>query len=286
VTKASPSATTRRKIAPLSRNSHIAMHRQLAQRLRAAIADGVYKPGERIPTEPELIQRYGVSRITARQAVDHLVREGRVIRKQGKGTFVAEPVVRHDLLDLRGIYEELVAQGLDPGTEIIEFAETLPPPRVAQRLQSGSRPLASWKRLYRLRGVPFALSCVYLSPGNARVTRAQVVKHPTYSVLESVFGFHIAHADISIAYQRATPELRKLLQLPMGAPVMVLERVSYSTDGMPREHTLYYAKAESYVFSIKVRGKLPITESFREAKPVVESGVPPTQSMKASAAKS
>jgi hypothetical protein len=55
---------------------------------------------------------------------------------------------------------------------------------------------------------------------------------------------------------------------------------------MPREHTLYYAKAESYVFSIKVRGKLPITESFREAKPVVESGVPPTQSMKASAAKS
>jgi hypothetical protein len=113
-----------------------------------------------------------------------------------------------------------------------------------------------------------------------------VVKHPTYSVLESVFGFHIAHADISIAYQRATPELRKLLQLPMGAPVMVLERVSYSTDGMPREHTLYYAKAESYVFSIKVRGKLPITESFREAKPVVESGVPPTQSMKASAAKS
>jgi GntR family transcriptional regulator len=282
----SQSATTRRKIAPLSRNSHIAMHRQLAQRLRAAIADGIYKPGERIPTEPELIQRYGVSRITARQAVDHLVREGRVIRKQGKGTFVAEPVVRHDLLDLRGIYEELVAQGLDPGTEIVEFTETLPPPHVAQRLQSGSRPLVAWKRLYRLRGMPFALSCVYLSPGSARVTRVQVAKHPTYSILESVLGFHIAHADISIAYQRATPELRKLLKLPAGAPVMVLERVSYSTDGMPREHTMYYAKAESYVFSIKVRGKLPITESFREAKPAIENDVPRVQPMKVSAAKS
>ncbi|MGH8599118.1 MAG: GntR family transcriptional regulator [Burkholderiales bacterium] len=271
---------------PLSRQSHIAMHRQLAQRLREAIAGGTYKPGERIPTEPQLIERYGVSRITARQAVDHLAREGRVIRKQGKGTFVAEPVVRHDLLDLRGIYEELVAQGLDPGTEIIEFAETPPPPRVAERLQTGSRPLAAWKRLYRLKGMPFALSCVYLSPGAVKVTRAQVAKHPTYSVLESVFGFHIAHADISIAYQRATPELRKLLQLPPGAPVMVLERVSYSTDGMPREHTLYYAKAESYVFSIKVRGKLPITESFREAEPAVRSDALPVERMKTSVAKS
>ncbi|HET8610368.1 MAG TPA: GntR family transcriptional regulator [Burkholderiales bacterium] len=284
--KASQSATTRRKIAPLSRNSHIAMHRQLAQRLREAIVNGIYKPGERIPTEPELIERYGVSRITARQAVDHLAREGRVIRKQGKGTFVAEPVVRHDLLDLRGIYEELVAQGLDPGTEIIEFAETLPPPHVAERLQSGSRPLASWKRLYRLRGTPFALSCVYLSPGSARVTRAQAARHPTYSVLESVFGFRITHADISIAYQRATPELRKLLRLPAGAPVMVLERVSYSADGVPREHTMYYAKAESYVFSIKVRGKLPITESFREARPASQDGVALVAQAKTAAAKS
>jgi GntR family transcriptional regulator len=251
------------KIIPLSRDSHIAMYRQLTEQLRKAIADGVYKFGERIPTEPELIERYGVSRITARQAVDRLAREGLVIRKQGKGTFVAGPLVHHDLHDLRGIYDELVAQGLDPRTKIVEFAEVVPPPRVAERLQTGRRRLVSWKRLYSLQDEPFALSWVHLNYGEAKVTRAQVEAHPTYSVLESLFKLRIERADVSIRYQRATPELRKLLRLSTAAPVMVLERVSYCSDGVPREHTLYHAKAESYVFSITVRGKLPITESLK-----------------------
>jgi hypothetical protein len=51
-----------------------------------------------------------------------------------------------------------------------------------------------------------------------------------------------------------------------GAPLMLLERVSFATDGTPREHTLYHAKAESYVFSMTVRGKLPITQSLKEAR--------------------
>ncbi len=252
------------KVVPLSRDSHVAMHRQLAQRLRTAIANGIHKPGDRIPTEPELIERYNVSRITARQAVESLAAEGLVIRKQGKGTFVAEPVVRHNMLDLRGIYDEMVAQGLEPKTEIVEFIEAVPPPRVAEQLRTGARPLISWKRLYRLKGVPFGLSCVHLSLSDGKVTREQVERHPTYSVLEKLLGYSIERADVSISYQRATQELRKILRLPAGAPIMMLERISYSGDGVPREHTLYYAKAESYVFSIKVRGKLPITESFRE----------------------
>jgi len=242
------------------------MHRQLAQRLRARIANGSYRPGDRIPTEPQLIERYGVSRITARQAVETLAAEGLVIRKQGKGTFVAEPVVRHDLLDLRGIYDEMVAQGLEPETQIVEFTHAVPPPRIAAQLRTGARRLISWKRLYRLKGVPFGMSWVYLSPGNEKVTREQVAKYPTYPLLEQLLRFHIGRADVSISYRRATPELRRVLGLSASAPIMVLERVSYSDDGVPREHSLYYAKAESYVFSIKVHGKLPITDSFREAE--------------------
>ncbi len=269
----------RNAVAPLSRDSHVAMHRQLAQQLREAIARGVYKPGARIPTEPELIERYAVSRITARQAVNHLAREGLVIRKQGKGTFVAGPVVRHDLHELRGIYEELVAQGLNPKTELIEFAEVVPPPRVAERLGGVDGRLPAWKRLYRLEGQPFALSWVHLNPGAATVTRAQAAAHPTYSVLESLLGLRIERADIAIRYQRAGRDVRRLLGVPAGAPMMVLERVSFSADGIPREHTLYYAKAESYVFSITVRGKLPITPSLTAARAAGRrgAGAPPSE---------
>jgi len=87
------------------------MHRQLAQQLRSAIAAGTYKTGDRIPAEPELALTHGVSRITARQAVMHLASAQLVVRRQGKGTFVAEPPVHHDLLDPHGIFNQLVAKG-------------------------------------------------------------------------------------------------------------------------------------------------------------------------------
>lgn len=249
----------------LRRDSHVAMHRQIAEALRAAIASGAVKPGERIPTEPELIARYRVSRITARQAVEHLAREGLVIRKQGKGTFVARQVVRHELLELRGIYDELVAQGIDPNTEIIEFAEVVPPPRVAERLRTGARKLVFWKRLYRLKGEPFAVAWVHLAPCAVKVTRELAVRRSAYYILEQLEKLRIERADIAIRDQRPSPAVCKVLGLALGAPVMALERVSYSADGTPREHTLYFARADACEFSFTVRGKLPIMRSLRAA---------------------
>ena len=179
---------------PLSRDSHVAMHRQLAQRLRDAIAGGLYKDGGRIPTEPQLIRRYGVSRITARQAVDALVREGLVVRQQGKGTFVSGPVVHHDLLELRGVFDQLVAHGLNPKTRLLEWGESVPPTPVTRRLASGRRKLLRWERLYQIGGKPFAVAQVYLNAGSARVTREQVEAHPTYSILEKLLRRRISRA--------------------------------------------------------------------------------------------
>ncbi len=250
------------------------MYRQLATQLRQAIARGDYKPGQRIPTEPQLTRRYGVSRITARQAVETLSREGLVIRQQGKGSYVAGPVVHHDLLDLRGIYDELVSQGHDPQTRLLDCRRAVPPPPVAARLGTGARRLLHWKRLYALRGVPFALSCVHLDTGRSRIDREQVDRHPTYSILEKLLHERIGRADVSIRYERADAGLARRLKLPKGAPLMVFERVSYNAAGVPREHSLYYARAEAYAFSLTVRGKLPITRGLKAA---LGAGVSPAK---------
>ncbi len=253
------------KVVPLTRDSHVAMYRQLAGQLRDAIARGVYKPGERIPAELQLIRRFGVSRITARQAVDALSREGLVIRKQGKGTFVTVPTVHHDLLELRGIYDGLVAQGHDPKTRLLAFAQATPPARIAQRLGTGQRKLLYWRRFYAVRGKPFAVADVYMDTGRLRLDRAQVDRNPTYRILEHIMQERVGRADVSISYMRASASLANLLQLPRGAPLMVFERVSFNADGVPREHSFYYARAEAYEFSLTVRGKLPITRSLRAA---------------------
>jgi GntR family transcriptional regulator len=253
-------------VVPLHRDSHVAMHKQLAQRLREAIAGGEYKEGAQLPTEPELIRRYRVSRITARQAVDALVREGLVVRKQGKGTFVSGPLVHHDLLQLRGLYDELVAHGLNPTTEVLDFAKAVPPAAVASRLGSGRRRLVYWERLYRLGNKPFAVSRVHLQASGAQVSREQVETHPTYSILEKLLGLRISHAEVSIRYLPAPADIARRLRLRAGAPLMVLERVSHGANAMPLEHSLYFARAESYKFSLTVRGKLLITRSLKSAR--------------------
>jgi GntR family transcriptional regulator len=241
------------------------MHRQLAQQLRGAIALGTYKPGDRLPGEPELAERHGVSRITARQAVLQLVREKLVVRRQGKGTFVAEPPVHHDLLDLHGIYDELVARGVNPSTELLDFEERAAPAGVSERLRCGGRKVIHWKRLYLRRGEPFAVSWVYLAPA-LRPTREQVARQSTYQLFEGVLDAKVSHADLSLRARAPTPELRKVLRLRAGVPLIALERVSYDAAGVPLEYTLYWANAESYEFVLRLRGKVPITSSIQGIK--------------------
>jgi GntR family transcriptional regulator len=247
----------------LRRNSHVPMHRQLAQQLRQVIAAGDYRPGDRLPTEPELAARHGVSRITARQAVMQLVRDGLVVRQRGKGSFVAAPPVHHDLVDLRGIYDELVARGVNPTTELLDYAERVPPANVAERLRSGARKVLHYKRLYLRRGEPFAVSWAYLSPAVPKMPRELVAAHTTYHLFESFMHLKISHADLSVRARAASPELKKLLGLRAGTPVIALERVSYLAGGGPAEFTLYCANAENYEFALKVRGKVPITPSMQ-----------------------
>jgi GntR family transcriptional regulator len=242
------------------------MYRQIADQLRDAIAGGVYKPGDKIPAEPLLIRQFDVSRITVRQAIDALTRERLVIRKQGKGTFVAEPTVHYDLLELRGIYDGLVAQGHAPKTRLLAFSHTVPPARIAQRLGAGQRKLVYWRRLYEVRGKPFAVADVFLDTGRMRLTRDTVDRNPTYRLLEEIMQERIERADVSICYVRANASLAQILQLPRGAPLMVFERVSYNDQGIPREHSAYYARAEAYEFSLTVRGKLPMTSALRAAR--------------------
>lgn len=247
----------------LRRDGPVAMHRQLAQQLRQAIAGGGYRPGDRLPTEPELAARHGVSRITARQAVMQLVREGLVVRRQGKGSFVAEPPVHHDLVDLHGIYDELVARGVNPTTELLDYSELIPPGNVVERLHSGARKVLHYQRLYLRRGEPFAVSWAWLSPTVPKVSRELVAAHTTYHLFESFMHLKIRHADLSVRARAASPELRKLLRLRTRAPVIALERVSYLADGKPAEFTLYCANAENYEFSVRIRGKMPITTSMQ-----------------------
>lgn len=253
----------------IERDSSVALYVQIADKLSKDIADGCYRPFQRLPSEQALMERFGVSRVTVRQAIGLLARQGLVSAKQGKGTFVGGPVVRHELADLRGFYDELVRSGNPPQTRLLRFEPVEADPHIDVLLQAGSGETMFLKRLYLLEGHPFALARAWLPPVAKRVSWSQAETHPLYSILEDLLDQPVTHAEVSIIARAADPEEADLLKLPAGSPVLVMQRASYSPEGKGLEYSQFTVRPENYRFCLSVQGPLAITRQIQEVAPPV-----------------
>lgn len=248
----------------LSRQSHVALYQQIARHIEDEIASGGHAPFDRLETEHALMARFGVSRITVRLAVDDLVRKGLVLRKQGKGTFVTGPPVRHDLHELRGFVDVFLSQGRRPETRLLSFEAHEPPPDVerALNLRRGDRPMRL-ERLYISDGQPVGLAEAWLTPEAQRVTKAQAERHSTYDILQDLLGFAMTRADMAIRARIAGTAAGKLLAVPARTPLLLLVRTSYEAGGMPCEITKFLVNSEAYEFTLSTRGTLPAGTSLK-----------------------
>jgi GntR family transcriptional regulator len=250
----------------LARDSHISLYRQIASRLETEIAEGRLKAQERLEPEQALMRRFAVSRITVRQAIDDLVQKGLVVRKQGKGTFVAGPAVRHDLQDLRGFLDVFFAQGRHPETRLLQFQGTQLPNDAAQALglEAGDTAM-HLQRLYILDGEPIAVADTWLTPEARSVSWAEAESHSSYSILQRLLGLRITRADMSISAGLAGKSFGRLLRLSTKAPVLILGRVSRDSGGIPREMTRFIVNSDAYEFTLAAEGPIPISSALKAA---------------------
>src|SRR5215467_13995952 len=120
------------------RNSPLPRYYQLKEIMRERVQSNEWKPGEHIPSERELSETYGISRMTTRQAITDLVNEGVFYREQGKGTFVTKHKITQQLLRLTGFTEDIRARGQQPSTKVLA-AEMRPASEViAEKLRVNS----------------------------------------------------------------------------------------------------------------------------------------------------
>src|SRR3989454_11654646 len=131
------------------RNSPLPRYYQLKEILRERARSGEWKPGDLIPSERELSEKYGISRMTARQAITDLVNEGLFYREQGKGTFVSERKITQQLIHLTGFTEDIRARGQRPGTRVLSAEMRLADEATAEKLRIDAGTLIF--RLQRLR---------------------------------------------------------------------------------------------------------------------------------------
>jgi GntR family transcriptional regulator len=232
----------------------------LADALLREIADGRLKPRSRMPSEHELMSSYGLSRVTVRAALAILERDNLIVRQRGVGTFVAAPIVQHDLTQLESFYGQFVAQGFTPSTKLLEYRQVTFPASIQRLLGKPDGVLL--RRLWSVDGMPFAVTKIHLHPDATRISHAHAEAYPAYAILEKFLGRKIARADVKLRAARPSREVAELLQLRKADPVLVLERVSYSVSNEALEHTECLMRSDSFEYGLTVRGSIALAAGF------------------------
>jgi GntR family transcriptional regulator len=209
-------------------------YRRIAEDLRRAIGNGTLVPDQRLPSESELAEQYGVTRMTVRQAVDPLVRSGLLMRRQGAGTFVARPAPPTRRLDrLESFTEEVRSTGRRLTTRLLECDVVPAPSELVGFL--GIEPRAAVVRVARLRiidHVPTIVMTSWLPHARVRGLEETALRDGSlYAALREDFGVIPRRAEQRVSAVPANRVVADLLGVEAGAPTLRLERVTYADRG-------------------------------------------------------
>jgi GntR family transcriptional regulator len=235
-------------ITALDRTNITSLYQQIATRLREEAMNGAYGASGKLPSEAQLCERFGVSRITVRQALDRLEEDGTVERKQGKGTYVAGKRVRHGLDALRSFHDSLVLQGLTPEMRLLSLEPAAVPEHLRGRFVDADDGCVLLRRLHLVDGKPIALGASYLPRALEGLDAASVARQPNYALLGALNGKGVAHADIAIRAEAANSDVARILKVKKGSPLLVMTRTSAFSNGDCCDHSTFHICPDRYEF--------------------------------------
>ena len=218
-----------------------------------------YRPGDLMPSERELSERYGLSRTTVRLALQELERLGMVVRQHGRGTFVADRSAQATNLSQQYSFtEQMRSMGRVPETTLLEFSEIDADKQLAERMgvRLGDR-LFKLKRLRLADGIPMMVEKSYL-PVRKFLTlkRPLLDSMPLYEIVETVYHEKIRLAEEEFFASVARSADAHLLGIAEGDPVLDLVRTTYNTSNEIIEYTLSVARADQFKYKV-VHQRLP-----------------------------
>lgn len=232
----------------------IPLYRRIEEDLLAQIMEGQIQPGQVIPPERELCERYGVSRITVRHAIGELETRGYVRRQQGRGTFVSRSRIRREMGRLISFSEEMRAQGRQPGSRLLNLQHK-PADRSAALLLGLREGEPIWiverLRLADDEVVSLSTSYLYLPPTVYLTPMELNTEISLWSLLGSK-GIHISEAETIVRAAVADEHYSRLLGIEEGDPVLVREGVNYAIleHLVPVEAFQVVSRADLYQYSL------------------------------------
>lgn len=230
-------------------------YRRIADRLADGIASGRFKAGDQIPSERLIAEEYGISRMTARQALKHLAERGIVEARVGQGTFVGAPQIQQELSALTGFTEEMARQGRAAGSIVVEAVRRAPDPETAQAL--GLLSGAEVWRISRVRladGEPVALETTELAVDMTPdlLERTDFTRTSLYSTLKERYGLRPVTAEQTLAAAAATSSVSVPLGIDVGAPVLRLTRLTRDASGRPFEYVRSFYRGDAFLMKVRL----------------------------------
>lgn len=234
-------------------HKEIPLYYQLETVLREKIRSGELAEGAKLPTENELIEQYGVSRVTVRQALAALVRDGLLERVAGRGTFVTRPRSVKGTIRLTGFMEDAMAMAADTKAKVLDVRSVKASWRQAQQLQLNPGDVA-WcvKRVRYVEEMPYAYVESYL-PGNIGQQLVQEdLSTPLLRLLEEKCQISLGETTAVISAALADAYIGSLLSTKVGAALLLIETTFYDVNRRPVQFVRGLYRSDLYCYAVRL----------------------------------
>jgi GntR family transcriptional regulator len=233
----------------------LAAYLQIEEELASRIENGVLPMGARLPAERDLAADLGVSRMTLRQALSRLEHRGLIARAHGRGTFVAEPKLHQRATTLRGFFSETIGQGVVPSTRTVDKAALYATRALAESLE-----LRIGEEVYKVvrlrsgRGAPVVLETSFFPasvfPG---LLELDLDHESIYRLMEARYGARPIRGEQAMEAVAAESPEAELLGVPVGSPLMLLERTAWDASERPVEYARDLYRGDRSRFTTELR---------------------------------
>lgn len=241
--------------------SPVPLYTQIKDILRDRILDGTYQAHQQMPSESELMETYGVSRITVRQALGDLQKEGLIFKIHGKGTYVSKPKAFQNVMRLQGFGEAMSRLGYETLSRVIGVKEVSAGAAIAHKLGvAENEQIVELRRVRYLNRAPISLDVTYVSKSiGERLAKEDLAHRDVFVILENDYGIALGEAELQIEAILADEYVARQLQMEEGAPVLRIERLTCTADGKPVDFEYLYYRGDAFQYRMRIE-RSPVQE--------------------------
>ena len=238
----------------ISKNSPLPLYYQLKELLFELIKDGRLKTGDRLPAERKLAEYQNVSRMTVKKAVDELVNNGYLVRKQGSGTYVAELNKKYEISPIASFSEEMKKKDLIFKTELIKFDIIINKnAAVKLNIETEDR-IYHLQRLRIIDELPFLLENTYLPAKNfPSLEKEDLQESSLFRIMKEKYGCILSRAEAEVEPVIINKDTAEQMGIKKKVLGLYLEQFTYSSDNQILEYTSAHYRSESYKFKLKFK---------------------------------